>query len=738
SLGVSLSGPQIIEKCGTYTYTIDLSKEDFQGYDALVTFDTHGNYTYIPGSTVFSGFTDESGTTISAFEPTVDGNELSWELGDLSSVGTIQIRLRKCCSPTDTSYSATVDYNDNCHNQDDASITSRSGSSSTSSNADYLASGHLRIDIEPSSYFTVSGYPQFRVYLLNTGDGAAYDADLTLTFNGPFVYRSYSSSEVAPTSFTGSSGDSSVTWHYDEIPAGQKSVLTVTGELTGCGAASVDGSATWGCCSQETECQSDLPVSDTMTLQYPASDVVVISHTMTPNLVDYCGDPVTFTINTKNYGPAVAYHPSVQETLADGLSYIAGTAEYSLDNGTNWTAFPGEYTSYTGQIIKWDFEDLVPTTDGHGNSVLGSGDTITIRFQAKIADCTAATTFAGGNGYSDAIATYDLPCAHTNSGDPITSSPISRLNIAGASPHVKITVWGKNLTAGTAYTQGTVNAASGDTILWKIKIENDGDYRAKEISLQDILPSNVTYSSWAQVSGESDVNLAFDGGDGTSESPLTWHVDNSDQGLDVGQESTIEITTTVNSCTSVTTNTATTNWGCCSTDQGSESDSADLKTQLAPSDLTITVTPQNFSTCGGDVTITIKNNDPFHTAYHFHLKDTLPTSSGTYAWVYDASNGGAQITSSDSGHTFTAAEEEPVLSSNDTVLEWMDADAGGNISSGNAYISPGETLTITFHVKASGNYCDTSLANDANNPDVGTIPTDNNLLDLSYQDLCGN
>jgi len=740
SLGISLSGPQIIDKCGTYTYTINISKEDFQGYDALVTFDTHGNYTYIPGSTVFSGFTDEAATTISSFEPTVNGNELSWDLGDLSSVGTIQISLRKCCSPTDTSYSATVEYNDNCHNQDDANITSRSGSSSTSSNADYLASGHLRIDIEPSSYFTVNGYPQFKVYLLNTGDGAAYDADLTLTFNGPFVYRSYSSSEVAPTGFTGNSGDTSVTWHYDNIPAGQKSVLIVTGELTGCDVALVTGSATWGCCSQDTECQYDLPVTDTMTLQYPSSDVVVVSHTMTPSLVDYCGDPVMFTITAKNYGPAVAYHPWMQETLADGLSYIAGTAEYSLDNGANWTAFPGEYTSYTDQILKWDFESLLSTTDGHGNNVLDSGDTIIIRFQAEIADCAASAVFASGNKHNDAVSNYDLPCAHTNTADPNSSSTVNRLDITGASPHVKITVWGKNTTAGTAYTQGTVNAASGDTVVWKIKIENDGDYRAKEISLQNILPSNVTYtySSWAQVSGESDVNLAFDSGDGTSGSPLTWHVDNSDLGLDVGQESTIEITTTVNSCTSVTTNTATTSWGCCSTDQGSESDFADLKTQLAPSDLTITVTPQNFSTCGGDVTIQIENNDPFHTAYHFHLKDTLPTSSGTYAWVYDPSNGGAQITSSDSGHTFTSAEEEPVLSSNDTVLEWMDSTSSGNITNGNAYIAPGETLTITFRAKASGNYCDSSFANDANNPDVGTIPTDNNLLDLSYQDSCGD
>jgi len=748
SLGISLSGPQIIDKCEIDTYTIDICKGDFQGYDALVTFDTEGHYTYVSNSTVFSGFTDESGSVIALFEPTVSGNDLSWDLGDLSTAGTIQIDLCKCCSPEDTSYSATVAYNDNCDNQTDGiPVIIREGSSSTSGAAGYLAKGYLHIVIEPSSYFTVSGYPQFKVYLLNTGDGAAYNADLTLTFNG-LVYDSYTSSEAAPASFTGSSGDTSVVWHYDEIPAGQKSVLTVTGEITGCDLpAWVDGSAIWGCSSQTTQCQSDLPVTDTMTLQFPSSDLVVVEHTMVPGLVDYCGDPVTFTITAKNYGPAMAYDPWLQETLANGLTYVAATAEYSLDGGSTWIAFPGGYTYYSGQTIKWNFVDpdnngntldhLLSTTDDHENYVLASGETIAIRFKAKLTDCTAAATFASGTKHNDAQSNYDLPCNHTNTGDPGSSSPVNRLDLTGASPHVSITKWGKNGTS--AYTTESVDAKPGDTVVWKVQIESDGDYRAKEISVQDVLPSNVTFSSWAPVPGESNVNLAFDSGDGTSGSPLAWHVDNSDYGLDVGQVSTIEITTTVDACTTPTTNTATVDWGCCTADKGSESDSVDLKTQLDPSDLAITVNTQNFSTCGGDVTIQITNNDSFHTAYHFHLKDALPTSGDiNYAWVYDSSNGGAKITSSDVAHIFTESEEEPVLSPNDTVLEWMGADASGNIPSVDAYIAPGEILTITFHVKALGNFCDTSCANDGADPDVEVIPTDNNLVDLDYQDSCGS
>jgi fimbrial isopeptide formation D2 family protein/uncharacterized repeat protein (TIGR01451 family) len=740
SVGVSLSVPAILDKCETDTYTLNVSKTDFQAYDVVITFDTNGNYNYIPGSTQFEGFTDESATPINAFEPTLNEDQLSWNLGDLSSAGTISINLIKCCETTDTSYSATADYNDNCDNQPDGSVTSRDHQSSASAQAGYLAQADLHIVVEPSSYFTVSGYPRFKVYLLNTGDGTAYNASLMLDFNGPFSYKSYSASEVPPTGFTGSPGDTSVTWQYDTIPPGEKSVLIVTGELTGCGASpSVDGSASWGCCSQTIQCQTNLPVTDSMVLEQPGANVVIIDHTMSPDLVDYCGDHVTFTITAKNYGPAVAYHPWLQETVAGGLSYVSQTAQYSLDRGTTWSDFPGEYTHNTGQEFKWSFVDpnddgddsdhLLTTTDNYGNYVLESGKTMSIRFQAKIVDCDDASVFYFGNRYNEAQSNYDMPCNHTNTGDPTETSRTSILGIEAAEPHVSVDLQAKNNTQGTTFTNTEVYGTMGDALVFRVTLESDGDYTAKQVYLENILPTNVTYTGWAHISGQL---VSKDGN--------TWHVDRDgddnwnedDSFLNPSEGAVFEIYGDLADCGN-TSDTATVHWGCCSTDQGSQSDSVDL---VIPKEPIVQIDATGFSTCGGDITVTIENPDQYNKADQLNLVVTVPTSGDTdYAWEYDPSAGGAQIISNQA-HSFSEAEEEPVLSENNTVLTFARASDGGNITNGNAYIDPQETLTITFHVKASGNFCDTAFSNDSTDPDVGTIPTDDATADLAYRAPC--
>ncbi|MDP8236192.1 MAG: hypothetical protein P9M08_07395, partial [Candidatus Erginobacter occultus] len=68
-------------------------------------------------------------------------------------------------------------------------------------------------------------------------------------------------------------------------------------------------------------------------------------------------------------------------------------------------------------------------------------------------------------------------------------------------------------------------------------------------------------------------------------------------------------------------------------------------------------------------------------------------------YYYDASGGGATISSTDPLHTFTVAEEEPFeFPGMPQQLRWANQTSGGNILAGNDYIGTGETLTVSFDV----------------------------------------
>lgn len=776
---------QLIDKCEVATFRLNLSDTNgWSVYDGQVVVELGGNYAYGTGTTVIAGLADENGAAIVTVEPTIVGTTLTWVLGDLNDAnGTIEFEATKLCGTTATILAATATSNSNCSNQADGSVSSRSETDTGSYSANTLAEGNMAVVLAPETFFAKDGYPVIRFYVVNSGNGKLYNAVVPIVLEADLEFFSAENigvGAILPT--TGGVGDQSVEFTFDEVGEGEIVTVEMTLRFQGCDDLDVAiVNASWGC--EGDTCQSGL--ADTMVIEQAESKIFVVSHTATPETLDYCNGTATFSVLVRNSGVVEAYEPVIREFLPDGLTLL-GTPQYSL-NGGGFTNFPGTFTSDNkaavgdpssgptgGTWYYWNFTDpnndgseadsLLSNNDGHlgdgdgrRHYVLKPGDEIELQFTVQIADCTDALAYFNSSKTARAAIFFDLPCDQTSTAFPAASSSLNSILRPPGRSALDVQILAENTTKGTASTNTLVRGEVGDTIEITLSVEAIGVGQSPNVTMSLPLPSNMSYESIAVAVGSTG-GVSFTGltapGVGTSGTVL-FTVNNSNGDaygtsyLRPSDKLIVTIIGKVLDCDSDTTVAATATFGCCpAVPDASGEVIAAVDLQSRPDVPTVTILETTaFDACTGELTITLVNPNPDFTLFDFDTNLTLPTG-----WVYDDSTAAAGTTVSYSGAavaraTFelTAGEEEPFTGVAGELLWASTAVTNGTVAPANAKIFANETVEITVFLRNDNcpdNTTNSSTTdfpdrfdNDTNNPDIN-LGNRTATVTFNYQSSC--
>ncbi|MFQ6092385.1 MAG: lamin tail domain-containing protein [bacterium] len=456
---LSLTIPNKLNSCGTYNMVITVTQNgSYYGYDMRVAYDGT-NFRYI-GPSVFSGWTDTSGATISSFEPTtiIGTDSVYWDMGDVDAAGTISFDVLKTCPPQ-KSVGARLDYEDNCGN---------SLNDETQDEPLLLDIGDITIKKTPEVVFALTDTVSWKIYISNTGPGTAFNVMVYDTMDTDLKYYNSLIDGVAKPGSTSVALDSqSVVWNLGDLVPQQQRIISLTAELTGCDNMFNRATATWGCGGDV--CES---VEDSSVVELLASRLMIARHEA--EVIDQCGAAATFTTDVFNIGQTNAYDIEVTVWLPPGLQYVTGSSSVADSTPTS--------TDFSGNPLIWRFF-------GSGGWAPGAKSTIT--FQAQVTDtCSYAEVV------DTARVTYTVPCGDAGTADTRSITPQE------TEPHLVI-----------SKTPSFFYVDNGDTLVWVVKVVSDGDDTARVIRLEDILPANTTYLAGL-------TSPAPDGGTGTGADPL--------------------------------------------------------------------------------------------------------------------------------------------------------------------------------------------------------------------------
>ncbi|PIE71573.1 MAG: hypothetical protein CSA22_01735 [Deltaproteobacteria bacterium] len=741
TMDIALSGPDLVGRCDVKTYRITLTKnDDYYAYDPVVTLnldpdgDGERNYGYLPNSANLDGFTDEGGSPVTNFEPTVSGNTLVWDFSiqggtgvDYESVDYIEVDLRLgCTAAAADGLEADVAYNTWCDN--DVKPPVESDSATYAPDASYIIGPALTVYQTPEKYYAEAGTAAWDLYITNTGSGVAYNVVLQDELGGDLAYAS---STCNGTNLAVETSGQTVTWRfqltadpdgpgglddldgdgfYDDLAPGKSAKVSavfsivengcteMTSTITGHSSCDVTAAnpqtATWNGIEY---CDDSTP--DTAEAFVRSTQVVTANQFAGP--MPLCGSQ-TASFILKNTGLATIYDVDVKQALPAGISFQNSSALYDLDldgDGTYETqnqplVDPPEGIGTAADPYIWDEGEISAL------AALAPKASVKIHFTVE-STCGASGTSLNFASSAD----WETAC-----GSGISSTAkIVRMELADMD--VGVTTEVRNVTAGTPFTSNEFGADPGDMVEYRLTLTNqsDGTLTAENVRLACTLPENAITGTVTSANPTP-----------TSTSPLYWDVGD----LTSGATTQFTFQVQVDACVDDDLESVVT-FGC-NTPQCEAGSNTEAMTLHATPDVStdgsITVTGANFTTAGGDVTIVIDNAGS--TASNLNLSYTLPDG-----YVYDPSNGGATITSS-LGVSY-AGDDEPA-----------DPNADPLVFSGlNSHtLSNAETLTIQFHVKGDGSGWDTTAANDATDPlDIATIPdTVNHSAVFSFDNSCGD
>jgi len=279
------------------------------------------------------------------------------------------------------------------------------------------------------------------------------------------------------------------------------------------------------------------------------------------------------------------FNTKVIELLPPGVTYVNTTVFAHINGYGNLSGPPAITTSTVGsgstarEKITWDFKDVLPlNSDTPQSKAMKSLSSLELEFVVEIVDCDAAAYFAASNKEAWATAGFDPPCNSGGTPPPLVS-PAKILAAKPFTPYVKILKEGWNVTKypTETWTSATVAADPNDVIEWRITLTSVGDYKAKNVTVSDILPTNVTYEANSSKLNGSPLLDGWITGYNLGDMP--------ENPSDVDNKYIIRFRAKVddNGCTSVVTkNVATVKYGCCTADPmlktGSDSGTPGLTT----------------------------------------------------------------------------------------------------------------------------------------------------------------
>ncbi|MCO5067491.1 MAG: isopeptide-forming domain-containing fimbrial protein [Kiritimatiellae bacterium] len=469
---ITLEATPFVEACGFINGKIDLTQDPspqtslnggriFPSYDVEVVLDLDADgsgtntFSYVAGSTVFSDFYDLGGSPISSVEPTIQGNTLVWNLGDVRSngVGTIEYRLRASCeTQPGEKQVALVRYNNRC---EDGSSPQRVDVSATNTLPTAFAA-NLNYQIKPEIVFLQDNTLVYTLEFINMGAGAAYNVTpefifpAGVSFSGASIAPATVSStnaiwDLAITNAVDSLVDADGDGFFDDLLPGGTFSIVVTSTVIDCLESTVRLRATHGCGG--ASCQ--VPEEDTATFVPMAGSLV--TRTVFPSDAELCATN-TARYEVRNSGLIVDRIVQVQQILPTGMVYVAGSARYVIGGVTNPASDPSGTTTL-----------LFTETNIPPFSVLQPGEELAILYDVYVS-CDAVF----GDATFRASGTFVDLCGN------VISNQITQSVMPVKEPVLDLTKEARNPTGlQTNFTTGTVIADPGDTIVYRLTIEHN-------------------------------------------------------------------------------------------------------------------------------------------------------------------------------------------------------------------------------------------------------------------------
>ena len=215
------------------------------------------------------------------------------------------------------------------------------------------------------------------------------------------------------------------------------------------------------------------------------------------------GDVVNFKVYFENSGTATGFDPEIIDTLDSRFTYVPNSS-YILVKQNNQDYRYNLLDSrigFAGQKITWGFENMVPNPS--------SG--FYLIFSAKVAAASQFTTTTTLQNCATALFNAQHISKDTNC--VTVTVPVTTTGTVSFSLRKEVT--NKTLGDSLWYDQRLGSAGPGDTVSYRLILQNTGTAPANDVSIQDLLPAGVTYKGNATLNGKSvdassiNTNLGF-------------------------------------------------------------------------------------------------------------------------------------------------------------------------------------------------------------------------------------
>lgn len=537
-----------------------------------VTIMTHGNYQYLGNPVYSTELNNLTPKEVKFISTNPDIVEFTFQNNfEVKSNGTITFDLVK----TDTgscSIDAQLEFDDDLieHFTDTAADTA------------YLLKGALSVTVNPDPVKIVEDTMSWDINISNIGSGTAYNVQLDNLLKNVMVFDG---SSIDPTNTMDVAGYKNVNWDLGDLAVGQTKTITIDVHTSG---SSTDFSN-----ANNLSATADWIDRDGVSHQYISTSlndapkfISLRTYSFLKNSADSeieILESGTIKLLVKNSGFTHNYNMILTQSLGQtGFEYIPGSATISgnaindpvVISGTDliWTFDSGQ-SNYLSQM-----ENMAP------------GEEFTIEFDVKTDE-----TFNEHQKIQPS-ATWQIP-EETDGVLRSGSETGAEFRVPILQPKITVNVTGKNVTEGELSYIENVIASKNDTIIWRIGVENSGDVTAKNVILENTLPSNMSFESidvWGIIS--------------TVVPSTTWKIEN----IPSNTKKYYYVTAIFDGdCGLDEQNIASVRWGAANTSSLTtpidNEDAVYFITEPKVDVLTQTIT--DFTTKDGVVTITIENSD---------------------------------------------------------------------------------------------------------------------------------
>ncbi len=654
SFSVKLNLPPVIETGGETDVTIVVTQEDnYYAYGLMrITLDT-ANYEYVAGSASINGF-EGTGLAASA-EPDLSTGKPIWNLGDkvrtTSGKGTISFKIKKACGTAPTA-KAILDYKDKC-----GGTYQKVGSDEKPV---LVGTARLILTLTPETIYATEDTQTWRIYVTNTGTGAAYNTIVTDTLGANLQYVPGTARVNGAALEPLDPFSSTLQWKFDSIEIKKTRIIEFQTRLTGCSPGPNTAVAQWG-----PDYSNPCSTTSTGTSRVVLNTNYQFAVQLVTAPIDPCGDRSgPFSLTITNSGGVHAYGVTATQRLPIGLGIVGG-----IDNGITYEGSHQPLLGFNpnnGEIsLDFTGQDWAPGDYCQISYYLQSDTTPPCKFDPTAATTSASVDYHTPCGSSKAEALNDIPLSSAN----------SQLELTKVQIHPSSSVVDKDT-----------------EVSWKITVKNPSGnlWTARNVVVKDLLPSNTQFLADPITPGYEPTTTPYSG-DGTSGNELTWNLGD----MAVGSEKSIIVNAKVTICDAGT-NKATVTWGCCE-DTKHTSASTPINVDLKTKPTFGIAQTSNVNVCSGTISLTISNtgataNGPFT------LADTIPEG-----FVYDGISSAAI-----NGNPITM----PAPTSTGTSPVTLTWDLTG-LFADNKMLKD-DTLTITFKISDDGYHCGSSATNPRN------------------------